>query len=229
MRNNFIFIGILVAVCLAVWGIFSLIFPVVGTLMVLNAVSGMLMVIILLTNLLVNSSRSTLTVKNASTMMVLNLSGIALFVWSLLFTFLMGAYDNAERSLTVLYVGYLVIFVVAAIYFLMADRGGSVSQAINEETQATIEYKSAFLSKLNAAKARLLTLEPDARAEVHKKMSLCISKIQSIPAGRFNGQTVANSGLDNVILRVTATVETGGIDGLPGVLKELDYVLSTFK
>ena len=112
MRSKVIFFSTLAITCLAIWGIFNLIFTESSEMMVWCIVSGIAMSAALLSNLLVVSSTETNTVRNASLTWVLNASGIAFFAWTLFFVFLLGSYEDGERSMTALYVGYLVILIV---------------------------------------------------------------------------------------------------------------------
>ncbi len=229
MRNKFIFGVVLTIVCVAIWGIFSLIFSETGTLMMLNTISGMLMAVIVMMNFIMTTSRSSLSVRNAASMTVLTTLGGILFVWTFVFTFLIGDYKDSERSLTSLYVGYLIILVISAVLLLMADRGGSVSQEKNIKVQARIEYKSELLSKLNSAKIMLNTVEPNTRADVHKLLSLCISSFQSIPTNKLNEQCVIDSGLGSTVENVLDAINSGDIQTISRNLKELSLTILKIK
>lgn len=123
MRHNITLIIIFIALSLAIWGIFALIFPSSNDLMQWCVASGILMVATIMFNLLIYSSNRSLTVRNSATAWILNVSGTLLFVWTLLFTFSFGSYVDSERNLNVLYVGYLIIFLVSTIILYIAYRG----------------------------------------------------------------------------------------------------------
>ncbi len=229
MRNKFIFGVILIIVCAAIWGIFSLIFSETGTLMVLNTVSGMLMAVIIMMNFIMTTSRSSLSIRNAASMTVLTTLGVSLFVWTFIFTFLIGDYKDAERSLTSLYVGYLIILGISAVFLLMADRGGSVTQQKNEIVQARIEYKSELLSKLNTAKIALNSVEPNSRTDIHKQLSLCISSFQSVPTNKLNEQSMMESGLGSAVENVLDAINSGDIPIISRNLKELSLIILRIK
>lgn len=119
MRSKVIFFSTLAIICLAIWGIFNLIFPESSEMMAWCIVSGIAMSAALLSNLLVVSSTETNTVRNASLTWVLNASGISFFVWTLFFVFFLGSYEDGERSMTTLYVGYLVILIASVFLMFM--------------------------------------------------------------------------------------------------------------
>ncbi len=229
MRNKIIFGVILIIVCAAIWGIFSLIFSETGTLMVLNTVSGMLMAVIIMMYFIMTTSRSSLSIRNAASMTVLTTLGVPLFAWTFIFTFFVGDYKDAERSLTSLYVGYLIILGISAVFLLMADRGGSVAQQKNEVLQARIVYKSELLSKLNTAKIALNSVEPNSRADVHKQLSLCISNFQSVPTNKLNEQSVIESGLGSTMENVLEAINSGDIHTISQNLKELSLAILKIK
>ncbi len=198
MRNKILYYGLLLVAFVAMWGIFSLIFPAVTTLMVLNAVSGMLMLGVLSLNFLMTTSLSRLTVKNAATLNVLNWSAVGLFVWTLVFTFLLGDYNEEDRVLKDLCIGYLVIVVLTAICIVMADRGATYAEEHNTKFQEVQDCKAAYVDKLQTMQTSLLGIDPNPRSDVNKSLSQCVSKLRAIPVSRFQ--------IENIVL--TEKIET---------------------
>lgn len=181
MRNTFIFIIVLFVVSAAIWGIFNLIFPTTSTLMVFSTLSGILMAVALAYNLLLVSKHSRLTVKNASTTWCVNVCSVVLFLWTMCFTFVLGSYLAEDRSLTTLYVGYLIIIIAGIVLWVMADQGGSLAETQNAEVQSVIVDRNCMLSNLSQIKLSLESLDSDTRSELHKSMDQNIALLRKHP------------------------------------------------
>ena len=192
MRNKIIFFTTLAIICLAIWGIFNLIFTESSEMMVWCIVSSIAMSAALLSNLLVVSSTDTNTVRNASLTWVLNASGIAFFAWTLFFVFLLGSYEDGERSMTALYVGYLVILILSVFLMFMGGLGGSISEKHSQEVQASIQGREVFLMQLKQAIVKLEDIESDARTTNHKALTKSFDLLKNIPANRISDPTVSS-------------------------------------
>ncbi len=186
MRNKVIFIIVLIAVALALCGIFHLIFPKFSAMMGWCMISGFVLIAILAYNILMVSTHENLTVKNAATTWALNSAAITFFLWTIIFVFLLGSYEDNDRSLNGLYIGYLIIFIIGITLWLMADRGGSISQAHSNAVEGNIQDRSTFINQLQLLKLKLDEIEPDTRSDAHKSLAQNIDLMRNIPSSKFS-------------------------------------------
>ena len=197
-------------------------------MMVWCIVSGIAMSAALLSNLLVVSSTETNTVRNASLTWVLNASGIAFFAWTLFFVFLLGSYEDGERSMTVLYVGYLVILIVSVFLIFMGGWGGSISEKYSQEVQASIQGRDVFIMQLKQAIVKLEEIESDTRTTNHKALAKSFDLLKNIPANRISDPTVSSQ-VSEKISSVIASVEQNDAESIYTSIRDLVQTLKTIK
>lgn len=188
MRNKVIFIIVLFVVCVAFYGIFNLVFPEPSALMACCIASGIVLAGVVGSNILVVSSHSSLTVKNAATTGVLYLFASFLFFWTMLFAFVLGPYEDGQRSLSGLYVGYLIILVLGLCCWLMADRGGSLAQKHSEAVDAHIDRRNLLFSEMNRLGLLLEGVETDSRSDIRRAFSQNVDLLRGIPSSVFASQ-----------------------------------------
>lgn len=228
MRNNVIFIVVLVAVCVAIFGIFSLIFPVATAMMGWCVATGILLAVVLGCNMLMVSSHGGLTVKNAATTWTLNLSSTLLFLWTLAYVFLFGSYLDADRSLNGLYIGYLVIFILGITIWLIADRGGSVAQAHSDAVQANIQGKEIYLSQLRQLKLNLESFDSDRRTVLHTSLDRNIDLLRNLPASKFSSPALSQQ-LSDAIMQLDNAVDTNDLAGVEKANQKLLLIINSFR
>lgn len=228
MRSKVIFFSTLAITCLAIWGIFNLIFTESSEMMVWCIVSGIAMSAALLSNLLVVSSTETNTVRNASLTWVLNASGIAFFAWTLFFVFLLGSYEDGERSMTALYVGYLVILILSVFLMFMGGWGGSISEKHIQEVQASIQGREVFLMQLKQAIVKLEDIESDTRTTNHKALTKSFDLLKNIPANRISDPTVSSQ-VSEKISSVITSVEQNDAESISTSIRDLVQTLKAVR
>ena len=228
MRKKIIFFTTLAIICLAIWSIFNLIFTESSEMMVWCIVSGIAMSATLLSNLLVVSSTETNTVRNASLTWVLNASGIAFFAWTLFFVFLLGSYEDGERSMTALYVGYLVILILSVFLMFMGGLGGSISEKHSQEVQASIQGREVFLMQLKQAIVKLEDIESDARTTNHKALTKSFDLLKNIPANRISDPTVSSQ-VSERINSVLASIEQNDAESVYSSIYQLSQTLKSIR
>ena len=197
-------------------------------MMVWCIVSGIAMSAALLSNLLVVSSTETNTVRNASLTWVLNASGIAFFAWTLFFVFLLGSYEDGERSMTVLYVGYLVILIVSVFLIFMGGWGGSISEKYSQEVQASIQGRDVFIMQLKQAIVKLEEIESDTRTTNHKALAKSFDLLKNIPANRISDPTVSSQ-VSEKISSVIASVEQNDAESIYTSIYQLSQTLKSIR
>ena len=197
-------------------------------MMVWCIVSGIAMSAALLSNLLVVSSTETNTVRNASLTWVMNASGIAFFAWTLFFVFLLGSYEDGERSMTVLYVGYLVILIVSVFLIFMGGWGGSISEKYSQEVQASIQGRDVFIMQLKQAIVKLEEIESDTRTTNHKALAKSFDLLKNIPANRISDPTVSSQ-VSEKISSVIASVEQNDAESIYTSIYQLSQTLKSIR
>ena len=197
-------------------------------MMVWCIVSGIAMSAALLSNLLVVSSTETNTVRNASLTWVLNASGIAFFAWTLFFVFLLGSYEDGERSMTALYVGYLIILIACVFLTFMGGWGGSISEKHSQEVQASIQGREVFLMQLKQAIVKLEDIESDARTTNHKALTKSFDLLKNIPANRISDPAVSSQ-LSEKISSVLASIEQNDAESVYSSIYQLSQTLKSIR
>lgn len=225
MRNSIIFIITLVVVAVAFYGIFYFVFPETTALMTWCVVSGITMAAILSANVLLVSDHKRLTVKNEATMWVLNVFGVLFFVWTLVFVFALGSYEDGSRSLSTLYIGYLVLLILGISIWLLADRGGFFSLADNAEVQNAIQGREVFLSQLNQLKTELTASNAE---DATRAVSRNIDLLRNVPASRFDVPETCRQ-LSDSILKLNAAVESGDTHQVEEANKQLTFIIKSMR
>lgn len=190
MRNKLVFAIIALAVGIAIFTIFYLIFPHVTALMGWCAASGIIMAITLMANIALVSSHQCLTVKNAATARVLNLTTVVLFAWTLVFTFALGSFTDDTRSLNGLYIGYLIILIIALTLLLMANRGGNAAQEHSDAVQANIASRESLLMQMHQIKVLYADIDHDPRSATYKAIEHNIDLLRCLPANAIASQQI---------------------------------------
>ena len=191
-------------------------------------VSGIAMSAALLSNLLVVSSTETNTVRNASLTWILNISGIVFFIWTLIFVFLLGAYEDGERPMTTLYVGYLIILIACVFLTFMGGWGGSISEKHSQEVQASIQGRDVFIMQLKQAIVKLEEIESDTRTTNHKALAKSFDLLKNIPANRISDPT-ASSQVSEKINSLLASIEQNDAESIYTSIRDLVQTLKTVK
>ena len=228
MRSKLIFFSTLAITCVAIWGIFNLIFTESSEMMVWCIVSGIAMSAALMSNLLVVSSTETNTVRNASLTWILNISGIVFFIWTLIFVFLLGAYEDGERPMTTLYVGYLIILIACVFLTFMGGWVGSISEKHSQEVQASIQGRDVFIMQLKQAIVKLEEIESDTRTTNHKALAKSFDLLKNIPANRISDPT-ASSQVSEKINSLLASIEQNDAESIYTSIRDLVQTLKTVK
>lgn len=228
MRNKIIFIITVVVVCVAVYGIFNLVFPEPSTLMGWCVASGIVMTAILASNVLIVSHHNKLTIKNAATTWALNLSGILFFVWTLIFIFGFGSYQDNERSLNGLYIGYLIILVIGIAIWLLADSGGSLAQAHSKSIQTSIQSRDQLVSQLKQLKLALEVVDKDTRSPLHIAFSQNIEMMRNIPTSIISNPNVSQQ-LSSSIINLSQSIDSGEIATIEDNNNHLSFIIKSFR
>ena len=197
-------------------------------MMVWCIVSGIAMSAALLSNLLVVSSTETNTVRNASLTWILNISGIVFFIWTLIFVFLLGAYEDGERPMTTLYVGYLIILIACVFLTFMGGWVGSISEKHSQEVQASIQGRDVFIMQLKQAIVKLEEIESDTRTTNHKALAKSFDLLKNIPANRISDPT-ASSQVSEKINSLLASIEQNDAESIYTSIRDLVQTLKTVK
>ena len=197
-------------------------------MMVWCIVSGIAMSAALLSNLLVVSSTETNTVRNASLTWILNISGIVFFIWTLIFVFLLGAYEDGERPMTTLYVGYLIILIACVFLTFMGGWGGSISEKHSQEVQASIQGRDVFIMQLKQAIVKLEEIESDTRTTNHKALAKSFDLLKNIPANRISDPT-ASSQVSEKTNSLLASIEQNDAESIYTSIRDLVQTLKTVK
>lgn len=134
-----------IVISLCLFGIFHLIFPEYGEMMIWCTISGIALIATILGGVFLTSSKNSFDIKNTSSLWVLNFASLALFLWTLVFVFLVGDYNEPARSMDGLYIGYLIIIGLTSIVFIIACRGASVAQSHSNEIQERVVAKEELL------------------------------------------------------------------------------------
>ncbi|MDE6384003.1 MAG: hypothetical protein K2K79_06610 [Paramuribaculum sp.] len=228
MRNNVIFIVVLVAVCVAIFGIFSLIFPAATAMMGWCVATGVFLAVALACIVYMVSTHGGLTVKNAAATWAVNISATLLFLWTITYVFLCGSYLDADRSLNGLYIGYLVIFILGITIWFMADRGGSVAQAHSDVVQGNIQGKECYLSQLRQLKLNLEALDTDPRSAARLALDRNIDLLRNVPSSKFSSPAICQQ-LSDAIMQFDNAVDTNDMAGVEKYAQKLSLLINSIR
>lgn len=228
MRNKIVFGIIAVVVSLAIFEIFNLVFPEMTALMGWCSASGIIMAITLLSNVVLVSSPQRLTVKNAATAWVLNVSTVVLFAWTLVYTFAIGSYLDIERPLSGLYIGYLIIVIIALILLLMANRGGSVAQEHSDAVDATVASRDSLLTQMRQIQLQYANIDNAPRSVTKKAIEQNIDLLRSLPANIFANKDLSQQIFD-AITELRNSISEENLTDIGKVNSHLSVVLKSLR
>lgn len=198
MKNKLTFAGLFIVCGAAITGLFYLIFRQFSIAMICCSVSGALFFSVLFAKTFLLSSKEQLNIKNVVVVKTLIIVSLLLFLWTLLFVFAFGNYNDAEQDLTMLYIGYLVLFVFALLYFFMAGHSTSTAEANNAAMQPCLTSKADILVLLQKICAELPNTETVTTSENQKSLSAALLLVKSIPAKVFENEANTNLLTDKV-------------------------------
>ena len=216
------------AVCVAIFGIFSLIFPAATAMMGWCVATGIFLAVVSGCIVYMVSTHGGLTVKNAAAGWAVNISATLLFLWTITYVFLCGSYLDAERSLNGLYIGYLVIFILGIIIWFMADRGGSVAQTHSDAVQSNIQGKEIYLSQLRQLKLNLESLGTDPRSAACLALDRNIDLLRNVPSSKFSSPAICQQ-LSDAVMRLDNAVDTNDMDGVEKSNQKLSLVINSIR
>lgn len=228
MRNKEIFIIVFIAVALALCGILFLIFPKFSAMMGWCMISGFALIATLAYKIFMVSSHENLTVKNAATTWALYSAALTFFLWTIAFVFLFGSYKDNDRSLNGLYIGYLIIFIIGIVLWLMVDRGGSIAQAHSDVVQNNIQGRGTFINQLQLLKLKLEEIEPDTRSDAHKSLAQNIDLMRNIPSSKFSSPDTSKL-ISEAITTLADAIHSADIDNFTKANKNLEFTLKSFR
>lgn len=129
---------------------------------------------------------------------------------------------------TVLYVGYLIIFLVSTIILYIAYRGSVSAQSQSNFAQNQINKREAYISEIRQLKIRLRGVEPDVHSDIHKKISLNIDLMRNIPASEFENQSI-NQQLFDAVEALKTSIDCNDLSAVNVANKQLSEILKSLK
>lgn len=192
MKNKLTFAGLFIVCGAAITGLFYLIFRQFSIAMICCSVNGALFFGVLFARIFLLSSKEQLNIKNVVVVKALVVTTLLLFLWTLLFVFALGDYNNAEQDLTILYIGYLVLFVFALLYIFMARHSTSTAEANNAAMQPCLTGKADVLALLQKTCTELANTEAETTSENRKNLSTVFLLAKSMPARVFEDEANTN-------------------------------------
>ncbi|HCS87570.1 MAG TPA: hypothetical protein DIW30_03900 [Bacteroidales bacterium] len=192
MKNKLTFAVLFIVCSAAVTGLFYLIFKQFSIAMICCSVSGAIFFGLLFAKIFVLSSQDALSIKNVVTLRAMTISMLLLFLWTVIYVFAFGDYSDAERDLTTLYIGYIVLFVLALLYCFMAGHSASTAEANNAAMQPCLSGKADLLALLQRTLVEVNNAEGSIQSENQKQMSAVINLAKSMPASVFENERNAS-------------------------------------
>ncbi len=192
MKNKLTFAGLFVVCSAAITGFFYLIFKQFTIAMIYCSVSGALFLGFLFAKIFLLSSQEQLNIRNVVTVKAVTIATLLFFLWTLLFVFVLGVYNDTERDLTILYIGYLVLFVLALLVCFMARHSASAAETNNEAMQPALSGKSELLALLQNTLVQLQNTETTASSENQKNLSAAVLLAKSMSAKTFENEANSN-------------------------------------
>lgn len=181
MKPQYSFAIFFIIISLCLFGIFHLIFPEYSVMMIWCTISGIALIATILGGVFLTSSKSSFDIKNTSSLWVLNVASLLLFLWTLVFVFIVGDYSDQSRSMDGLYIGYLIIIGLTSIVFIIASRGASVAQSHSNEIQERVVAKEDLLHILVRNLSEVEELFSNPRASEVKDYKLAIDLLRRMP------------------------------------------------
>ena len=228
MRNNVIFIIVLVAVCVAIFGIFSLIFPAATAMKGWCVATGVFLAVVLACIVYMVSTHGGLTVKNAAATWAVNISATLLFLWTITYVFLCGSYLDADRSLNGLYIGYLVIFILGITIWFMADRGGSVAQAHSDVVQGNIQEKEKYISHLRQIQLKIAPSGTDHLPAFCLALDRDIDLLRNMPSSKFSSPAICQL-LLGAIIQLDQALDTHDMEYVEQSQQKLSLLINSIR
>ena len=218
MKNKVFFTIFVLIECFIVWMVFYLVYPAVTSMMMWSVISGMVMVVVLSVNLLIPTSLRFLNLQNTSALIIANISSVAQFLWTLTFVFLVGDFNDSTRSLTPLYIGYLVICGISLFLIMMGRHGGNIAESGNLAVQNYGLTKDAIIGKMRSTMTLIEGLDTNPRSDLRKSFSHSIDIFRT-----FSASIVMAHGneISNLIEQINTKVHSGN-------LPELEHEINTF-
>lgn len=188
MKNKLTFVSLFVICSAAITGLFYLIFKQFTIAMICCSVSGALFLGFLFARIFLLSSEEQLNIKNVIVVKAFIIATLLIFVWTSLFIFFFGDYNDVERDFTILYIGYLVLFVLALLFCFMARHSASTAEANNAAMQPCLTGKADILALLQNTLVQLTNEESDTQSANQKNLSLAILLTKSMSAKVFENE-----------------------------------------
>jgi len=218
MKNKVFFTIFVLIECFIVWMVFYLVFPAVTSMMMWSVISGMVMVVVLSVNLLIPTSLRFLNLQNTSALIIANISSVAQFVWTVIFAFLLGDYNDSNRNLATLYIGYLVLLAICLFFMMIGKHGGYIAERENLAVQNYGLTKDAIIGKMRSTMTLIEGLDNNPRSDIRKSFSHSIDIFRT-----FSASIVMAHGneISDFIEQINIKVHSGN-------LPELEHEINTF-
>ncbi len=192
MKNKLTFVGLFIVCSAAITGLFYLVFRQFSVAMICCTLSGSIFFGLLFAKIFLLSSQDDLNIKNIVAVNAMTVAMLLFFLWTVIYVFAFGDYSDTKRDLTTLYIGYLVLFILALLYCFMARHSASTAEANNAAMQPCLSGKSDLLALLQKTLAQLSNAEGCSRSENQKKLSEVILLTKSMPASVFENERNAS-------------------------------------
>lgn len=215
MKSIITFIG--VAICTAL--LYHLIYEEHTTLFYVNVIVTWIAEGILLLNIPVFSSAKLLDFKNAASLTILNFAAITLLLWTIGYSL----YTEDQENLDNLYIGILVVAIVAIIAIGMTEVGGSAMKKQEAELKTTIQRKKRISISTNMflADARdCLCNQSEWEDETLSALKNVLDKIASIPAEKAERNEDVMSDINDKLNEIQDLLNQYSKDNSDGVLMQ---------
>lgn len=215
MKSIITFIG--VAICTAL--LYHLIYEEHTTLFYVNVVVTWIAEGILLLNIPVFSSAKLLDFKNAASLTILNFAAITLLLWTIGYSL----YTEDQENLDNLYIGILVVAIVAIIAIGMTEVGGSAMKKQEAELKTTIQRKKRISISTNMilADARdCLCNQSEWEDETLSALKNVLDKIASIPAEKAERNEDVMSDINDKLNEIQDLLNQYSKDNSDGALMQ---------
>ncbi len=185
MKNKLAFACLFIVCSAAITGLCYLVFRQFSVAMICCTLSGAVFFGLLFAKIFLLSSQDDLSIKNVVAVNAMTVAMLLFFLWTVIYVFALGDYTDAKRDLTTLYIGYLVLFVLALLYCFMARHSASTAEANNAAMQPCLSGKADLLALLQKTLVQLTNAEGDIRSANQKKLSEVVLLVKSMPASVF--------------------------------------------
>lgn len=215
MKSIITFIG--VAICTAL--LYHLIYEEHTTLFYVNVIVTWIAEGILLLNIPVFSSAKLLDFKNAASLTILNFAAITLLLWTIGYSL----YTEDQENLDNLYIGILVVAIVAIIAIGMTEVGGSAMKKQEAELKTTIQRKKRISISTNMilADARdCLCNQSEWEDETLSALKNVLDKIASIPAEKAERNEDVMSDINDKLNEIQDLLNQYSKDNSDGALMQ---------